>query len=71
MLDGCLVCTVILYYYTQRDGKHQITVFNTLYKFLFIIDAVHNMIYIIIEKLLRAFTKDITCVNVDSLQLLL
>jgi hypothetical protein len=25
VLDGYLVSTFILYYYTQRDGKHQIT----------------------------------------------
>jgi hypothetical protein len=25
VLDGYLVYTFILYYYTQRDGKHQIT----------------------------------------------
>jgi hypothetical protein len=38
VLDGFLVCTFILYYYTQRDGKHQIALLTLCCVFLILGD---------------------------------
>jgi hypothetical protein len=55
VLDGCLVYTFIRYYYTQRDGKHQMLLllkyFNTVMKDTRVVFDCTNVIVFTSEKL--------------------